>query len=314
VIRLVVFAASLAGCTSVVNFDTPRESGEQCSDGVDNDGNGALDCEDPGCAGTIGCLGCGDGTVDVGEECDDRNTLPNDGCSAVCRIEVCGDGDVNPGEACDDGNADDTDGCLTNCASAICGDGVVQDGVEQCDDSNAATDDGCTPGCLVERCGDGTAQAGPVIQFAEFLWLASSCAPSGPIQFTINGSTALLAQGDLDQSCTCAPSNGFRVASGETPPILDGFNDFSVEYTGADQFLAWAMVILHTTAGDREIVIFEGVPGAAAARATSMCVGGFDENVPVQAVSVPVSVFEQCDDGNQVNDDACANDCRENNL
>ncbi|MBA2543955.1 MAG: DUF4215 domain-containing protein [Deltaproteobacteria bacterium] len=269
-----------------------------------------MDCDDPGCAGTLGCLGCGDGTVDVGEECDDRNALPNDGCSPACLTEVCGDGDVNPGEACDDGNLDDTDGCLTGCIAASCGDGVIQAGVEQCDDTNAATDDGCTASCVVERCGDGIPQIGPSIQSAEFLWLASSCAPTDSIEFRINGSTAMLAPGDVDQSCTCSPTTGFRSSFGETPQILDGFNDFSVEYTGADQFLAWAVIVLHTTAGDREIVIYEGVPGAAAARATSMCGGGFDENVPLQTVNAPVSVFEQCDDGNLVNDDACANDCR----
>ena len=49
-----VLALSLAGCTAVVNFETPRESGEQCADDVDNDNNGMTDCEDPGCAGTLG--------------------------------------------------------------------------------------------------------------------------------------------------------------------------------------------------------------------------------------------------------------------
>lgn len=32
---------------------------------------------------------CGDGTLDssLGEECDDYNTLDNDGCSANCTVE-----------------------------------------------------------------------------------------------------------------------------------------------------------------------------------------------------------------------------------
>lgn len=306
------FLGALAGCTAVVNFETPRESGEQCSDDVDNDGNGMTDCEDPGCAGTLGCLGCGDGTLDFGEECDDHNNLPNDGCNATCKLEVCGDGEVNPGEACDDGNADDTDGCLATCALAACGDGIVQAGVEECDDANGALDDGCTAGCLIERCGDGVPQNGPAILSAEFLWLASSCAPSDQISFEINGGRATIATADPDQSCTCAPSAGFRTASGETQ-LLDGLNTFTVNYTGVDQFLAWAVVVLHTTAGDREIVVYEGVPGAAAARATMMCSGGFSENLPAQTVTVPISVFEECDDGNQTNDDGCNNDCRVSN-
>ena len=31
---------------------------------------------------------CGDGVVDTGELCDDRNTVSGDGCSAECRIET----------------------------------------------------------------------------------------------------------------------------------------------------------------------------------------------------------------------------------
>lgn len=30
---------------------------------------------------------CGDGDLDLGEECDDNNTMPNDGCSANCTVE-----------------------------------------------------------------------------------------------------------------------------------------------------------------------------------------------------------------------------------
>ena len=34
---------------------------------------------------------CGDGALNLGEECDDRNLADGDGCSRDCRIEVpCG--------------------------------------------------------------------------------------------------------------------------------------------------------------------------------------------------------------------------------
>ena len=32
---------------------------------------------------------CGDGNLDVGEECDDNNVVDDDGCSAVCTLEPC---------------------------------------------------------------------------------------------------------------------------------------------------------------------------------------------------------------------------------
>jgi len=42
-----------------------------------------------GCA-QDGSLMCGDGIVDVFEECDDGNNEDGDGCSAVCELEITG--------------------------------------------------------------------------------------------------------------------------------------------------------------------------------------------------------------------------------
>ena len=46
-------------------------------------------------------VGCGNGTVDAGEECDDGNIVSGDGCSSACKIESCGNGLVDAGEDCD---------------------------------------------------------------------------------------------------------------------------------------------------------------------------------------------------------------------
>lgn len=55
---------------------------------------------------------CGNGTQDVGERCDDGNTIDGDGCSSACVPEFCGDKIVNKkGEECDDGNVFPDDGC-----------------------------------------------------------------------------------------------------------------------------------------------------------------------------------------------------------
>jgi len=92
---------------------------------------------------------CGNGAVDLGEECDDGNLDDSDGCTIVCT--VCGDAITAPAEQCDDGNLVDHDGCNANCRLPICGDGVRDPG-EQCDDANRIPDDGCTTRCTV--CGD----------------------------------------------------------------------------------------------------------------------------------------------------------------
>jgi cysteine-rich repeat protein len=120
---------------------------------------------------------CGNGILEVGETCDDANTINGDGCTAVCVaqpgysctgapsvcVTVCGDGVTTSSEQCDDGNTNNGDGCSAICTveagyscsgspsvcSTVCGDGVV-DGPESCDDGNANNGDGCSAICTVE--------------------------------------------------------------------------------------------------------------------------------------------------------------------
>ncbi|MFN8641724.1 MAG: carboxypeptidase regulatory-like domain-containing protein [Candidatus Binatia bacterium] len=137
---------------------------------------------------------CGDGSVQLGEGCDDGNTTDCDGCSSACALESgCGDGVRCGAEGCDDGNAADCDGCSAACQverGSACGDGAVStacgeecdppgarctaqcqrvpvcgdrqvDGDEQCDDGNTADCDGCSSACTAEvGCGDGAVCAG----------------------------------------------------------------------------------------------------------------------------------------------------------
>jgi cysteine-rich repeat protein len=122
---------------------------------------------------------CGNGVLNVKEECDDGNRSTGDGCTEQCLVEytfacptpgvpcvwlsVCGDGAVSPYEVCDDGNRTDNDGCSSDClevtrgwqcrvpglpCSPLCGDGLVV-GDEACDYGlkNGAYTDASTPGC-----------------------------------------------------------------------------------------------------------------------------------------------------------------------
>jgi cysteine-rich repeat protein len=110
-LALVIASASGGGCSSVVEFTTPLELGEQCGDGVDNDGNGTIDCDDASCAAFPACAEtCGNGRLDPGEECDDHNRLPDDGCGPDCTIdEGCGNGTLDPNERAT--TAIGSDGC-----------------------------------------------------------------------------------------------------------------------------------------------------------------------------------------------------------
>ena len=64
---------------------------------------------------------CGDGILEIGEECDDGADNGKGGygtCGADCTLQagLCGDGVIQPGEDCDDGALNGQDGkCPTGC-------------------------------------------------------------------------------------------------------------------------------------------------------------------------------------------------------
>ncbi len=98
---------------------------------------------------------CGNGSVETGEQCDDRNPISEDGCSAQCRTEYCGDRVIQTrrGEICDDGNFQASDGCNHLCRRETCGDGIIQSLAplsETCDDRNTTNGDGCSSLCKTE--------------------------------------------------------------------------------------------------------------------------------------------------------------------
>jgi cysteine-rich repeat protein len=80
---------------------------------------------------------CGDGIIDVGEECDDG--VDNNGdvfaCLSDCVLNICGDGFEGPEEGCDDGNVMGGDGCSMICTienfdpnSIFCGNKIYECG------------------------------------------------------------------------------------------------------------------------------------------------------------------------------------------
>jgi len=101
---------------------------------------------------------CGNGVLDVGEDCDDGNRANGDCCSSVCKFEplgspcvapticsnnacngagACGFASLNNGIACTDGNV-----CTVG---DTCTGGACIGGARNCDDGNVCTTDICTP-------------------------------------------------------------------------------------------------------------------------------------------------------------------------
>jgi cysteine-rich repeat protein len=146
--------------------DTSSTNGDASSTGVSTDtsSTGAPGSSSSGSSSgevSTGPAGfCGDGKVDVGEECDDGNADEIDQCTTKCRPPSCGDDILQPGEICDDGNLDENDDCTSKCKLSVCGDGILREDTEECDDANAVDTDACLSTCKVAICGDNKVWAG----------------------------------------------------------------------------------------------------------------------------------------------------------
>jgi cysteine-rich repeat protein len=127
------------------------EFGEDCDDENTTSGDG--------CSRT--CLNEGQGTCNYGNEnacqADKRCSWQTTPSPARCvRASICGNGRLEIGEDCDDGNTRSGDGCNNVClhegsiaGGSVCGDFVVGNG-EDCDDGNRTSGDGCSDTCLNE--------------------------------------------------------------------------------------------------------------------------------------------------------------------
>ena len=109
------FAPNLG--SMAIAITAPRE--DDCGDGVDNDEDGAVDCEDSDCEGDGACTeagSCDDGIDNDGDgntDCDDVEDCPAD--QAPCLTEMdCGDGVDNDEDGrtdCDDSDCEGAVGC-----------------------------------------------------------------------------------------------------------------------------------------------------------------------------------------------------------
>src|SRR5207248_1704812 len=101
--------------------------------------------------------GCGNLTLDPGEECDDGNLTAGDGCEADCRFTCHTDDDCDDSNPCNGTETCGNHACATtapladgtpcgggrvcrgkSCALASCGDRTVEP-PEQCDDGNVVS-------------------------------------------------------------------------------------------------------------------------------------------------------------------------------
>ncbi len=172
--------------------------------------------------------------ISAGEVCGLSAVCVDGACSLV----ACGNGTVELGEECDDGNNTNGDGCQSDCtlsiAGSVCGNGNRETG-EQCDDSNTVNLDGCDSACKFEQ-----------IHRATWLRLQFGTeAPFCPAN-ALGGAIATIAEDQIQSSLDVGLKNGsigimFKTfglndLSGGSDPVLDiGF------LTGAPVIPAGAM-------------------------------------------------------------------------
>ena len=134
---------------------------------------------------------CGNGIMEVGESCDDGNTVSGDCCDSACSFEISGS------------SCDDLDMCTTTdtCDGAgMC----VGSGALSCDDLNACTNDSCIPatGCdfapNTAACDDSNACTNGDI------CSGGSCVPGAPI---------VCDDANLCTNDSCIPATGCDFAS-----------------------------------------------------------------------------------------------------
>jgi cysteine-rich repeat protein len=103
---------------------------ENCGNGLDDDGDGKIDCVDEDCR--ISCSICGDGILQDGEGCDDGNTSAGDCCSTTCQPETAGTPcSQDDGNACTDPVCSGTGTC-GSANTASCDDGMFCNGTDTC--------------------------------------------------------------------------------------------------------------------------------------------------------------------------------------
>ncbi len=165
---------------------------------------------------------CGNGVIELGEQCDDGNATPADGCSATCQLE--------PGWTC---------AAAGSACTTVCGDGILTAN-EQCDDGNTASGDGCSATCTLESgfacffatpnlVQNGSFDSGNTGWTSQYTWAN----PSG-VNAIWNAGTWSVS-GDPHDHMHSAIAAGFKDAEGSASNMAAYFNGAATALDALDQ-------------------------------------------------------------------------------
>jgi len=116
---------------------------EDCSNGIDDDGDGMTDCDDADCDGSMDCM------VDCYSITDSTECDQTEGCEWDYEYNECDEScDCDTTDACDEGCDCDPDCEVPGGEHAMCSDGIDndEDGMTDCDDPDC----GDNPDCWVQ--------------------------------------------------------------------------------------------------------------------------------------------------------------------
>jgi cysteine-rich repeat protein len=112
----------LGACRACLLLDAADDTGAYC----DMTDNGVADgsCVDP--------RRCGNGTTESGEECDDGNNTDGDCCSATCEAEPSGQACADDANGCTNDQCNGSGACVHPNNSNPCDDGLFCNGTDTC--------------------------------------------------------------------------------------------------------------------------------------------------------------------------------------
>jgi hypothetical protein len=208
-ITMSAFDTSLNESQKSVEITGVALGAEKCTDGIDNDGDGKVDCADADCTNQA----CNDNNLCTSNDrcanlqcqgtaisCDDANVCTTDSCNPAS-----GCVHANNTASCNDGNA-----CTT--ADTCSGGACLGGSAPNCDDANVCTTDSCNPstGCVhannTASCNDGNACT-----------TADTCSGGA----CIGGSAPNCNDGNVCTTDSCNPSTGC-VHANNTASCNDG--------------------------------------------------------------------------------------------